>query len=222
MRTVLLIIVVSIALSSRLVGQDAASVIDAASRAMGAGTLQGIQYSGSGNIFLLGQAASPGGPWPRFTLTKYVADVNYAAQTMREEIVRVDDERPPRGGGAGPFNPATGQGGIRPIPGDIIQNQNTDGRTETGALNIWLTPHGFIKGAAANKATARVSEARGKKLVSFAPFNGKYTITGTLNDQNLVERVETRMDVGFTGDTLFEGIYSDYKDVEGVKFPTHI
>ena len=40
-----------------------------------------------------------------------------------------------------------------------------------------------------------------KKVVSFTAF-GKYTVTGTLNDQNLVERVETLIDVGFTGDTL--------------------
>jgi glyoxylase-like metal-dependent hydrolase (beta-lactamase superfamily II) len=30
------------------------------------------------------------------------------------------------------------------------------------------------------------------------------------------------MDVGFTGDTLFEGIYSEYRDFGGVKFPMHI
>ena len=111
---------------------------------------------------------------------------------------------PTRGGGAGGFNPATGQGGIRPIPGDIIQNQTTDGRTEAGALNIWLTPHGFLKGAAANAATAKTSTVRGKRVLSFTAF-GKYTVTGTLSERNLVERVETRMDVGFTGDTLFEG-----------------
>ena len=98
---------------------------------------------------------------------------------MRQEIIRIDNEYPPRGGGAGPFNPATGQGGIRPIPGDIIQNQNTDGRTESGSLNIWLTPHGFLKGAIAN-GPARITGTQGKKkLVSFTAF-GKNTVTGTL------------------------------------------
>ena len=43
-----------------------------------------------------------------------------------------------------------------------------------------------------------------------------------MNSQNLVERVETRIDVGFTGDTLVEGIYSNYKDFGGVKFPASI
>jgi glyoxylase-like metal-dependent hydrolase (beta-lactamase superfamily II) len=57
--------------------------------------------------------------------------------------------------------------------------------------------------------------------VSFTAFN-KYTVTGTINEQNQVEHVETRIDVGFTGDTLLEGIYSEYKDFGGVKFPMHV
>jgi glyoxylase-like metal-dependent hydrolase (beta-lactamase superfamily II) len=204
-----------------VLAQDAKTVVDAAAAAMGTTGLQSIQYSGTGTNNSVGQARTPGGPWPRFKVTKYVASVNYTAPAMRQEIVRIDNEYPPRGGGAGPFNPSTGQGSIRPIPGDIIQNQNTDGRTEVGALNIWLTPHGFLKGAAANEATAKTSAARGRKIVSFTAF-GKYIVTGTVNDQNLVERVETRVDNNFTGDTLIEGIYSDYRDFGGVKFPTRI
>jgi hypothetical protein len=190
--------------SLQLVAQDASSVIEAAAKAMGTTGLQSIQYSGTGTMNQLGQAAEPGGPWPRFRLTKYVASHNYTVPVMRTELVRIDNERPPRGGGAGPFNPQTGQGGIRPIPGDIVVNQTADARTENGALNLWLTPHGFLKGAAANSATAKVSTTRGRRTVSFTGF-GKYTVTGTLNGDNLVEHVETRIDNNFTGDTLVEG-----------------
>jgi glyoxylase-like metal-dependent hydrolase (beta-lactamase superfamily II) len=213
--------VVAIVLVPNVVAQDAAAVIDASAKAMGTTTLQSIQYSGTGTNNSVGQAATSGGPWPRFKVTKYAASINYTVPAMRQEIVRIDNEYPPRGGGAGGFNPNTGQGGIRPVPGDIIQNQNTDGRTEAGSLNIWLTPHGFLKGAAANAGTARVSTARGKKIISFTAF-GKYTVTGRINEQNLVENVETRIDVSFTGDTLIEGIYSNYKDFGGVKFPMKI
>ena len=204
-----------------VIAQDAASLIDASTKAMGATTLQSIRYTGTGTNNSVGQSFTSGGPWPRYQVKKYVALVNYGVPAMRQEIVRIDNERPPRGGGAGGFNPATGQGGIRPVPGDIIQNQNTDGRTEIGALNIWLTPHGFLKGAAANGG-AKISGASGKnKLVSFTAF-GKYTVTAAINEQNLIEHVETRVDGGFTGDTLIEGIYSGYKDFGGVKFPMHI
>src|SRR5262245_19452894 len=150
-----------------IAAQDAAAVIDASVKAMGTAALQSIRYTGTGTNNSVGQAFTSGGPWPRFKVTKYVALVNYTVPAMRQEIVRIDNEYPPRGGGAGPFNPTTGQGGIRLIPGDIVQNQNTDGRTETGSLNIWLSPHGFLKGAAAN-GHATISATRGKKkLVSF-------------------------------------------------------
>ncbi|MSO84057.1 MAG: MBL fold metallo-hydrolase [Acidobacteria bacterium] len=208
-------------LRAQKTGQDTGAVIAAATAAMGGTSLRAIQYSGTGSTNPTGQAYTSGGPWPRFTVTKYQMSVNFTVPAMQQELIRIDDAKPPRGGGAGGFNPATGQGGIRPIPGDIIQNQVTDGRTEVGALNVWLTPHGFLKGVAANVATATVTTVRGKRALSFTAF-GKYTVTGTLSDQNLVERVETRMDVSFTGDTLFEGIYSEYRDLGGLKFPMRI
>src|SRR5947199_5860105 len=212
--------VIAVTAPLNVTAQDASSVTDASTKAMGAAMLQSIRYTGTGTNNSVGQAFTSGGPWPRYKVTKYSALVNYSVPAMRQEIIRIDNEFPPRGGGAGGFNPATGQGGIRPVPGDIIQNQNTDGRTEVGALNIWLTPHGFLKGAAANNA--RMSGTRGKhKLVLFSEY-GKYTVMGTINEQNLIEHVETRIDAGLAGDTLLESVYSDYKDFGGVKFPMHI
>ncbi len=211
----------SIRAAAQNAGSEAKTAIDAAAAAMGTARLQSIQYSGTGSFFATGQAYVPGGPWPRYKITKYTMSVNYTAPAMRQELVRIDDERPPRGGGVGGYNPATFQGGIRPAPGDMVENQTVDGRTEAGAVRMWLTPHGFLKGASANAATAKISMVHGKKVVSFTAF-GKYTVTGTLNAQNLVEHVETLMDVAYTGDTLTEGVYSDYRDFNGVKFPMHI
>ena len=86
-----------------------------------------------------------------------------------------------------------------------------------------MSPHGFLKAATTNNATARAATVGGKKVttVSFTAL-GKYTVTGTLNDQNLVERVETLVDNTVLGDTPLEITYSDYKDFAGVKFPTRI
>jgi glyoxylase-like metal-dependent hydrolase (beta-lactamase superfamily II) len=202
-------------------GADAKTVIDAAVTAMGTAKLQSIQYNGSGSFYATGQAYEPGGPWPRYTVKKYTMLLNYTAPAMRQELVRIDDEKPPRGGGVGGYNPKTFQGGIRPAPGDMVEDQTTDGHMEVGAVRIWLTPHGFLKGAAANATTAKTTTDHGKKVVSFSAF-GKYNIKGTINAQNLVEHVETLIDVPYTGDTLIEGIYSDYRDFGGVKFPMHI
>ena len=211
----------SLPLAPQNAGSDAKALIDAATAAMGTAKLQSVQYSGTGSFYATGQAYEPGGPWPRYTIKKYTMYVNYTAPAMRQELVRIDDEKPPRGGGVGGYNPVTFQGGIRPAPGDMVENQNTDGRTEVGALRMWLTPHGFLKGAAANSSTAKVSTVRGKKVISFNAF-GKYNIAATLDAQNLVEHVETLIDVPYTGDTLIDGTYSDYGDFGGVKFPTHI
>ena len=188
--------------------------IQDAVRSMGTGNLQSIQYTGSGSSFTVGQAPGPGAPWPRFELTKYVASVNYAAGVMREETVRRDVDFPPRGGGAGPFNPATGQGGMRPIPGDVIQNAVRTGRTDAGLVQIWITPHGFLKGASANKATVT------GRTISYSV--GKHSVTGTLDDRNLVESVETRLANNVLGDVPVRTVFSGYKDYNGIKFPSRI
>lgn len=181
---------------------------------MGAANLDAIQYSGSGSSFTVGQAPSPGAPWPRFELANYVATVNYATPVMREETVRRDVDFPPRGGGAGPFNPATGQGGMRPIPGDVIQNAMRDGRNDAGLVQIAMTPHGFLKVAAKNDA--RIS---GRSLTMAI---GKYSVSGVINDQNLVESVETRFANNVLGDIAVKTVFSGYKDYGGVKFPSRI
>jgi glyoxylase-like metal-dependent hydrolase (beta-lactamase superfamily II) len=217
------ITIVAVILWSPLEAQDARAVLDAASKAMGTGNLQAVEYSAaSGNTYAVGQAPGPGKPWPRFTITRYNALINYSVPIMREQTVRIDDENPPRGGGAGPYVPETQQGGIRPIPfGPQTANAVRDGRTANGALQIWLTPHGFLKGAAANNATVRAGTQRGRRDVSFRAFD-RYTITGTINDENLVERVQTTIANPLYGDMLLEAIYSDYRDVAGVKFPMRI
>lgn len=204
---------------ARAGAQDAAAAVDAAVKAMGTAGVQSMQYAGAGTVFMLGQNPRPEAPWPRFRVIKYTAGVRYDAPAFREELVRVEEENPPRGGGAGGFNASTGQGGMRPILGEQTIVRQASPQTEVGQLQIWMTPHGFLKGAAANTAT--VASAGGRRTISFTAL-GKYTVTGTLNDQNLVERVETRVDNTMLGDMLVEAVYSGYRDYGGVKFPSRI
>src|SRR4029078_5844127 len=125
---------------------------------------------------------------PAFRLTKYAAAVNYEAQAAREELTYVDDSNPPVGGGAGPFIAATGQGGIRLIPGEVRQKQLRDGRTEAGLLQMVMTPQRFLKLAAANNAATRIADVRGRKVQTIAFTEGGRTCTGSLNEQNLLDR----------------------------------
>jgi glyoxylase-like metal-dependent hydrolase (beta-lactamase superfamily II) len=147
--------------------------------------------------------------------------IDYSVPAMRQELVRIDNVRPPLGGGAGGYNPMTFQGGIRPVPGDIIQNTTFDARQPNGAIAFWLTPHGFIKGAMANLATAKTQMLRGKRTVSFTGF-GKFPITATIDDRNIIQKVEALVDVAYTGDTVVDGTYTDYRDLDGVRMPMHI
>src|ERR1041384_6780858 len=156
---------VSLHAAAQTSAPDAGALINAAAAAMGSAQLRSLQYTATGSFFATGNAYTSGGPWPRFTLTKYTMSIDYSVPAMRQELVRIDDAKPPRGGGAGGYNPQTFQGGIRPIPGGIIQNNTIDARetNQNAAIQFWLTPHGFLKGIAANVATAKTGTSRGKK-----------------------------------------------------------
>ena len=222
MKAVPLVAVFVSGLSLALWAQGSTGVVQSAADAIGATTLQSIQYTGTGSAFPLGQAASPGGPWPRFELAKYVASIDYTALAMREETVRRDVEFPPRGGGAGPFNAATGQGGMRPIPGDVIQTVTRDGRTEAGQIQIWMTPHGFLKAAATRLTLATPKRVGGRTMQAVSLDVGPRTITAFLNDRHLIERIATRVAHPLLGDMDVETVFSDYKTFAGVQFPTRI
>lgn len=214
-----LVLLGAVAAGCQATAQDAPSVIDAATRAMGTSNVQSIQYSGSGSVFMLGQNVRPEAAWPKFTVPKYTAAVRYDAPAFREELVRIDTEDPPRGGGAGGYNATTGQGGMRPIIGEQTQVRQGTPATDNGFLQVWMTPHGFLKAAAENNAT--LSNEGEQRTLTFQG-RGKYTVTGRLNAENLLERIETHVDNPLLGDMLVEAEYSGYQDFNGVKFPTHI
>ena len=58
-------------------------------------------------------------------------------------------------------------------------------------------------------------------MISYTALN-KYKLVGTLDAQNLVTKVETKVANPVLGDTDLVATYSDYKDFNGVKFPTKI
>src|SRR5437899_9151280 len=213
--------------------QDARTTLDAASAAVAATNLMTIEFSGRVYDFMFGQAYDGSNPWPRFNLPTYSMTIDYTIPAMRDDRRRQQAENPPRGGG---FQPLVGE--LRQIwvlsgnyAWDVV-GQNTvpaaaerDLRTAVdGRLaQIWLTPHGFIKAAIANRATAKTETVRGAKktIVSFtAPNKAKFE--GLLNGQNLVEMITTRFDNPVLGDNVFEAVFRDYQDFGGVKFPTRI
>jgi len=194
--------------------QDAQTVIGNASKELGVDTLKTVQYSATGMDFALGQAPNPSSPWPKFINKSYTRAINFETPASKVDRVRVQGENPPRGGGQQPIV------GEQPQTQTIIVGADTPWAQQ---LEIWMLPHGFLRAAAKRNATVEAKTVSGKKynVVTFMGDN-KAKVNGYINDQNLVERVETWIDNAFLGDMPFEAIYSDYKGAGGAKFPTHI
>src|SRR5712691_3057772 len=199
--------------------QDAKAVLQKASSAMG--NANSIQYSGSGHVGALGQAFTPGGAWPINDIKSYTRTIDYGSKSAREEMTLVEPT-PIRKGGGGPF--AGEQKQVNLVSGPNAWNmagnaaQPAVAAADERQLQIWLTPHGFIKGAMDGNATAK--NGKGGTEVTF--MSGKSKVVGTINSQGMVTKVDTWTPSPVLGDMLLETMYSDYKDFSGVKFPTHI
>ena len=195
--------------------QDAKTAISDASKAMGVDRLKTVQYSATGLDFAIGQAPNPASPWPKFIEKSYTRAINFEMPASRVDRVRAQGENPPRGGGQ------------QPLVGDQPQNQTiivNAGTPWVQQLEIIMMPHGFLRTAAMRNATLdQAADPNGRKhrVIKFIGDN-KAPVVAYLNEQNLVERVQTSIDHPVLGDMLFEAIYNDYKDVDGVQFPMHI
>jgi len=209
--------------------QEPPPVLKAAATALGAETIKTLQVTGSGANFSVGQNYTPSEPWPRVTVKSYTASINFDTASMRQELVREMGTTMPRGGGA----PFTGeQRQIQLVSGDFAWNlaaaapgaaapppAPAPGNAVERMLQVWSTPQGFIKAALANDGTTK--KVRGGTEVAFT-VGGKYKMSGVINAQNDVERVQTWIDQPIVGDMLVETVYSGYKDFGGVRFPSHI
>jgi glyoxylase-like metal-dependent hydrolase (beta-lactamase superfamily II) len=201
--------------------QDARAVVAAAAKAMGTETLNSITYSGTARNGAFGQSKSignPMGPVNLTQITQYTRTINFEKGEPTALVSRA----------TGPTQPPTVPGVPAPMPG--VFNQNITNQQVSAnwnqALNFWLTPWGFVKGAAASGATVR--KDGGQQVVSFSPAGFKspsgqtYTVTGYLNNQNLVTKVETHVEHAVAGDLPIEFEYSNYQSMNGVQVPTRI
>jgi len=209
-------------LSTSAAAQDAAPVVAAASKAMGADTLTSITYSGTARNGAFGQSkdiGEPMGPVNVTQITQYTRTINLGTAADPSALVSR---------ATGPTQPPTVPGVPPPAPG--VFNQNITGAQAAAnwaqALNIWTTPWGFLKAAVVNNATTR--REGGQQIVSFTPPNYKspsgqtYTVTGYINAQNLVTKVETRVDHAVVGDLPVEFEYSNYQNMNGVQVPGRV
>ena len=204
--------------------QDAQSVLQAAATAMGATNLKSIQYSGTGWRGALGQSFSPDLDWPRSEITSYTRTIDFDAKSSREEMVRIQGNNPARGGGGTPIEGerrevflVSGNYAWNIVGGNVVP---APAAAEVRQLEIWLTPHGFLKGAMAGNPTAISRNEYGERVtvVSFTAL-GKYRVNGTINGEGLVLRVQTWVPNPVVGDMYYENVYTNYKDFGGLKLP---
>ncbi len=206
-----------------LAQESAAALLKRASASMG--DPKTIRYVGEGTGWTYGQAYTPGAAWPKITVHSKIRTINYATGSMRDEITLSRAE--PRGGGGYPLSGqqrndqyvsgsfAWNQVTIAPVPGPRFVADRTH--------QLWTSPHGVISAALRSNATVQWQTKDGRSLaaVSFTD-PGKFAATAFLNDDGLVERVESRLPDAVLGEVAAVAVYSDYRDFGGVKFPTRI
>lgn len=205
--------------------QDVESVLQAAAEAMG--TPSSIEYSGAGWVANVGQSHTPADDWPRFEVTAYSRAIDYDAGSSKETYVRRQGDYPALGGGT----PLAGEqertfltsgGHAWTMRGSAAVPQPA--AAEVRRLDIWMSPHGFLRAAAAADDASAVDvvlEGRALTIVSFTAL-GRYRLNGTINEDHLVERVLTWVPNPVFGDMIYDHRYTGYQDFGGVMFPTLI
>lgn len=195
--------------------QDAKAVIAAASKAMGADGLNSIYYDGVAQNGNLGQNNNSNQPWPLTGANDYVRAIDFTQPASRATWMTY---AVPVTGGVATLAPAQ-------------QNITKENTAWAQQLEIWVTPWGFLKAAAAASNATLKAQLMGLRRVQVVEFEspvkspgGKpYRLVGYINNQNLVERVQTWLENPIFGDMLVEADYSYYRDgANGLKFPAQM
>jgi glyoxylase-like metal-dependent hydrolase (beta-lactamase superfamily II) len=193
--------------------QDAKAIIDETSKAMGVTKVTSIAYAGTAADVNFLQTRNINGPWPLRKITDYVRILDLSQTASRATGITNNQ----------------GLFGGAPVPGVFTQAITPASATWIQQLDYWVTPWGFLRGAAANGATVKTQKVKGKtyRVVTWspalkAPSGLAYTVNGYINDQRLIERVETWVNHDMLGDMHVEVTYSDYQDLNGLKVPGRI
>jgi glyoxylase-like metal-dependent hydrolase (beta-lactamase superfamily II) len=203
--------------------QDARTVLANAQKALG--EPKSITYSGSAKDVAFQQCGAnatamncQGTHDPMRPINSYVAVIDLTAPASRH---------------TGTTNNIGPGGSTTVTPGTFFQQvtpQQTDvSQPWANSLEFYLTPWGFLKGAAENNATAsrRRLDGRNYTVLSWSPAvkapSGKaYVINGYVNEKNLVDRVETWVGENIMGDMHVVATFTGWKDFGGAMVPSKI
>ena len=226
---------------------DPAPVLAAASAAINEANLRCVTFSGTGYSGPVGQTFenAPNIDWQRSEMANYTRTINWETGTSKETF-----DRKPGG------NPAAWKYGIGWVDGTPVQKElrqthmvngeyawHMDGNgqpqrvppelAEIYQLDIWLTPHGFLKAArkpgANPKAVWRWEQLeKGRDGNVVAPEKvhvvgitmlGKYRVDATINSQNIITRIKTTVHEPALGDFNIEHESTNFVDAGTSKWP---
>ena len=210
-KTTAMTIALVAALACHAAAQDARGVVDEASRAMGVNGLTSIALAGTAAYGNIGQSRRISFGLASTTIGEFVRVIDFTKSAMH----------------------TTGVAGAPAVPGNPPPGffEEVVGASDGWAtqLDIWMTPWGFLRGAATQPASVKNQKIEGVpfKVVTFtppfkAPSGQSYKLIGYINEQNLVERTETWLEHPVFGDMRVETFFSNYQDVSGVQVPARI
>jgi glyoxylase-like metal-dependent hydrolase (beta-lactamase superfamily II) len=203
--------------------QDAQTVIANAQKALGG--VKSITYSGSAKDVAFQQCGAnstdmmcKGTHDPMRPINDYVRVIDLTTSASRH----TGKTNNIGAGGSTTLTPGTFFAQVTPQQADVSQRW-------ANSLEFYITPWGFLKGAAANNATVSKRKADGKNYTVLtwsptvkAPSGKNYVINGYVNEQNIVERVDTALEENIMGDMQIVATYTGWKDFGGVMAPSKI
>jgi glyoxylase-like metal-dependent hydrolase (beta-lactamase superfamily II) len=199
-------------LSGVAMAQDAKSVIAAAKKALGDPT--SVTYSGTAKDVSFQQCGA--------NATQMTCQGIHDPMRPIANYVRVIDLSAPLSRATGSTNNIGAGGSTTVAPGTFFQQvtamQADVSQPWAQSLELYITPWGFLKGAADNNATARKS---GKFTVLSwspkvtAPSGKNYVVNGYIDDKNMVDHVETWFQDNIMGDMQIVSTYTGWKDFGG-------
>lgn len=198
----------------------AQKTIEDSMKAMGVSDVKTLTLWGEGGDGAVGQQLDAHSDyWRWYKNTDVVRGYDFDAKGYRTKRIRGEGNVPP-GGGNGTTTPAP----------TAPQDQVTQANNFNAQVEMAMTPIGFLKMAQANNATVSTKTEKGKKwtVLSYPMTGGQgkatypTTVSGFLDDKNLVQKVEVTISQDFLGDIKWDAQFSDWKDFGGVKFPSKI
>ena len=209
------LVLVTIAPAAAVAADDPKAVIAAASKAMGVTGMTSITFSGGAAVGNFGQSRTISFGLASTSIRNYVRTIDFTVPASHATGITQP--------------PAAVRGGPLPPMGTYDQMITAATPAWVQQMQIWTTPWGFLIGAAANNATVKVQKIDGVpyKTITWSPAQKSpsglpYKLTGYIDGDNLVARVETWVEHPLMGDLHQEFFYTGYQSFGGLMAPAKV